>query len=159
MGTWTAYRVRAGQQVSVGRARSGARSYLAVRGGIDTTPFLGSRSTYTAAGIGGLSGGPLVAGDALPIGAEVASPERPGAHIGAGLRQASGGRVTVRVVPGLGARPYEGQRLARQLARVSMTAQADRIGCRLDGPPLTFVESMSLPTVLPTIQRHGTGTH
>ena len=43
----------------------GLRSYLAVRGGIDVPPVLGSRSTDTLSGLGPA---PLRAGDRLPVG-------------------------------------------------------------------------------------------
>jgi len=49
---WQAVEVRAGEQVRVGRARSGARCYLCVRGGIDAPVVLGSRSTHLISGIG-----------------------------------------------------------------------------------------------------------
>lgn len=54
-----------GQTFEVGLAARGLRSYLAVRGGIDVEPVLGSRSRDTLAGIGPA---PLVSGDRLPIG-------------------------------------------------------------------------------------------
>ena len=39
-----------------------------VGGGIDVTPVMGSRSTYTRANLGGLEGRALRAGDCLPVG-------------------------------------------------------------------------------------------
>src|SRR6185437_5705645 len=48
--------------------RSGCRSYLAVRGGFDVTPVLGSRSTDVNAQLGPLAGRPLRAGDAVEMG-------------------------------------------------------------------------------------------
>ena len=59
-------RVFSGQRLSIGSARDGLRSYLAVAGGIDVPPVLGSRSTDTLSGIGPP---PLAPGDTLPIGA------------------------------------------------------------------------------------------
>jgi biotin-dependent carboxylase-like uncharacterized protein len=47
-----AQRVRAGELIEVGRARRGARSYLAVAGGIDAVPVMGSRSTDLLSGLG-----------------------------------------------------------------------------------------------------------
>ena len=49
------------------RAFRGSRAYLAVAGGIDTAPVLGSRSTCLPAKFGGLEGRPLRAGDVLPL--------------------------------------------------------------------------------------------
>ncbi|GAB2579790.1 allophanate hydrolase [Paractinoplanes abujensis] len=44
--------VPAGSVLEVGRATRGVRSYVAVRGGIDVEPVLGSRSTDTLSGLG-----------------------------------------------------------------------------------------------------------
>ncbi|MBI3886333.1 MAG: biotin-dependent carboxyltransferase family protein [Opitutae bacterium] len=62
-------RVPAGGGVAFGAARSGARAWLAVAGGIDVPLVLGSRSTYRRAGFGGHEGRTLKAGDRLPCGA------------------------------------------------------------------------------------------
>jgi len=138
---WAAHPIRAGQQLKIGLARAGARAYLAVRGGIDCPLFLGSRSTYTAASIGGLTGGPLVAGDALRLGCETAGPARPGARIDSRLRSHAGDSVSLRVVPGLCTYRFTAESLERFFTSTyTMTARADRIGCRLDGPSLTYVE-------------------
>ena len=60
---------KAGSVLKMGTAATGLRSYLAVGGGIDTPPVLGSRATDIKCGIGGLSGRKLATGDLLPIGA------------------------------------------------------------------------------------------
>ena len=64
-GTNSIQHVRDGQVFSLGRPRSGLRSYLAVRGGIDVTPVLGSRS-YDV--MGEIGPAPLRGGDVLQIG-------------------------------------------------------------------------------------------
>jgi antagonist of KipI len=66
--------VKAGTRVSLGSARWGSRAYLAVAGGIDVPPVLGSRSTYVRAGFGGLDGRPLRRGDTLAVGPSGAGP-------------------------------------------------------------------------------------
>ncbi len=63
-----AVRVRAGEAVSFGAARSGLRGWLAVAGGIDVPLVLGSRTTYRRGGFGGFEGRPLRPGDALRCG-------------------------------------------------------------------------------------------
>ncbi|MDD4321562.1 MAG: biotin-dependent carboxyltransferase family protein [Acidaminococcaceae bacterium] len=65
---WQSFIVPAGGTLAFGKAVSGRRSYLAVQGGIEVAPVMGSRSTYVAAGIGGLDGRILMAGDMLEIG-------------------------------------------------------------------------------------------
>ena len=65
--------VRAGARLRIGRAVEGAFAYLAVAGGIDVAPVLGSRSTYLPAAFGGLRGRTLVPGSELPLTAAAAA--------------------------------------------------------------------------------------
>ncbi len=46
----------------------GMRGYVAIAGGLDVPRVLGSRSTFTLGGFGGLDGRPLQAGDTIPLG-------------------------------------------------------------------------------------------
>ena len=62
---WTTTEVRAGQELALGAAIVGARSYIAVSGGIATEPVLGSRAVFHQAGVGGCA---LVAGQDVPLG-------------------------------------------------------------------------------------------
>ncbi|MBM3774786.1 MAG: hypothetical protein FJW37_06425, partial [Acidobacteria bacterium] len=71
---WTATRMDAGQVLRCGPARSGARCYLCVRGGIEAPLVFGSASTHALTGIGGIDGRPLKAGDVLRIGDHAVSP-------------------------------------------------------------------------------------
>src|ERR1700712_1972039 len=50
---WETLSVKAGQVLACGAARTGARGYVAVSGGIATEPVLGSRATFHMAGVGG----------------------------------------------------------------------------------------------------------
>jgi len=68
MTPWSAFRVRPGDELEVGQARSGCRGYLAVTGGIEVPLVMGSRSCYVGAKIGGYKGRPLLAGDKLARG-------------------------------------------------------------------------------------------
>ncbi|MBQ8699224.1 MAG: KipI antagonist, partial [Schwartzia sp.] len=63
---YRAVRVAAGQALAFGMAMNGCRGYLAVRGGIDVPPVMGSRSTDIGAKLGGFQGRALKAGDVLP---------------------------------------------------------------------------------------------
>jgi antagonist of KipI len=58
----------AGATLSIGTARSGVRCYFAVAGGIDVPVVLDSRSTFLAAGLGGMAGRALKAEDVLRVG-------------------------------------------------------------------------------------------
>ncbi len=68
-GTNSIHYARDGQVISLGAPHSGLRSYLAVRGGIDVAPVLGSRSYDVMSAIGPL---PLQPGDVLPVGVHTA---------------------------------------------------------------------------------------
>jgi urea carboxylase len=74
--SWTGIPVEAGQVLTLGPAVFGARAYVAVAGGIDTPPVLGSRSTFHMAGVGGVEGYAVKAGQSLPVGKGRAAPLR-----------------------------------------------------------------------------------
>ena len=57
-----------GATLRFGRRLAGARATLAVRGGIDVPPVLGSRATSLISRMGPFGGRALVAGDVVPIG-------------------------------------------------------------------------------------------
>ena len=65
---WEAFPVKAGDRLTFGYLKTGARAYIAVSGGIDVPVTLGSRSTYTLGALGGHEGRALKAGDWLPMG-------------------------------------------------------------------------------------------
>lgn len=63
--------VRAGSVLTLGAIQgAGARSYLAVHGGIDVPLYLGSRATFTLGQFGGHAGRTLRAGDMLHVAAD-----------------------------------------------------------------------------------------
>jgi len=72
--SWRPLAIGAGSELELGDMRRGARTYLAVAGGIDVAEVLGSRSTDINAALGPFHGRGLVAGDELPL-ADV-TPER-----------------------------------------------------------------------------------
>ncbi|PJG57966.1 biotin-dependent carboxyltransferase family protein, partial [Aeromonas cavernicola] len=78
---WTHY-ARAGQVLRLSGAKLGMRAYLTVAGGIATEPVMGSRATDLKAGLGGLAGRALQAGDRLALG----QPRQLGRKRGMGLR-------------------------------------------------------------------------
>ena len=65
VGAYTVVTAPAGSVVRLGVPEHGLRSYVAVRGGIDLPPVLGSRSHDVMAGLGPP---PLSGGDVLPVG-------------------------------------------------------------------------------------------
>jgi len=125
-----------------GTKKSGVRSWLAVAGGIDVPPVLGSRSTDLKAGFGGHEGRALRKGDRLPTGVstlDVTQRERrPFGIRGPDWGQPEGdGAIALRVLPGP---EFELFTLAarEQLwgERWRITPQSNRMGSRLEGAEL-----------------------
>jgi antagonist of KipI len=71
---WTTCDLPTAYTLRIGPARSGARCYLCVRGGIAVPLVMGSASTHVMSGLGGLEGRPLRKGDVLPVGPEPLTP-------------------------------------------------------------------------------------
>ena len=137
---WTAFPVKAGQVLSFGFLKAGARAYIAVSGGIDVPLVLGSRSTYALGALGGHEGRALKAGDRLALGAPV-RPGREGASVPAALRPTAGSPAELRVLTGLYWHRVTDQAGIDFLADTWKVApEADRIGYRFrGGRPLAFV--------------------
>jgi antagonist of KipI len=146
---YRAVRVPAGETIRFGLARRGLRAWLAVAGGIDVPLVMGSRSTYRRAGIGGLEGRPLKAGDDL----KTLAPSGWSEHILASLRTGRKLMTTWTVRPGVMGRPaatgvvravrgpectWFTSDAQKQFFSADWTAtkEADRMGVRLAGPVL-----------------------
>ncbi|MFF4814944.1 biotin-dependent carboxyltransferase family protein [Kitasatospora sp. NPDC001309] len=133
-------RLPAGALLDVGPATRGVRSYLAFAGGVAAAPVLGSRSTDLLSGLGPA---PLAPGDALPLG----EPVGPSARADVVPTPAPPDPLLLPVLFG----PRDDWFTAGSLAvltasgyRVSPTS--NRIGLRLDGPPLERAREGELPS-------------
>jgi biotin-dependent carboxylase-like uncharacterized protein len=134
-------RLAAGAELRLGMPVSGLRTYLAVRGGIDVPPVLGSRSTDVLAGLGPAV---VAAGDVLPVGT---SPlPLPGVDVAA-VAEPPAGELTVPVLPGPRANWFSADAW-RTLTGTSYTvsSESNRVGLRLAGEPLTRVRTGELPS-------------
>jgi antagonist of KipI len=120
---WTGVALKPGEVVRCGHARSGARAYLCVAGGIAVPLVLGSASTHLLTGLGGWDGRALKRGDVLPVGATQG-------RIAAGRRMDPPPRQTVIRVTSVAS--------AEPLCRPEWQVQEDsnRMGLRLHGPAL-----------------------
>lgn len=127
---WQPVRVRAGERVKFGPARSGCRGYLALAGGIDVPAVLGSRGTYLRGKLGGLDGRALRDGDVLRA-ADLAREVVGRWHIDERILPAYTAAPTVRVVRGAQAGEFDGTLTDGEF---KVTAKADRMGVRLAGP-------------------------
>jgi biotin-dependent carboxylase-like uncharacterized protein len=132
--------LRTVEELEVGRCLRGARTYVAVRGGIDVEPVLGSRSTDLLTGLGPR---PLRAGDVLEIGSVAGDPppDRPGTVPTTELPD----EPILRVVPG----PRDDWFTAAALETLCgeawrVSSSSNRVGIRLEGPPLERVRGDEL---------------
>ncbi|MGO0059954.1 biotin-dependent carboxyltransferase family protein [Brevibacillus fluminis] len=136
---------QAGSTLRVGPVVRGCRAYLAVHGGVDVPPIMGSRSTYLRGKIGGFQGRALDAGDRLAIG-----PCRNGsATYAKTLKQMANRRLhpsripdypvkkQVHVIMGPHRDAFTEACIKRFWAEgYAVTTQADRMGVRCQGEPL-----------------------
>jgi biotin-dependent carboxylase-like uncharacterized protein len=129
--------LRAGSTLRIGEG-DGARAYVAVAGGIEVEPVLGSAATDLRSGFGGQEGRALQTGDVLACGAAIGHARRwTGTHE----------HGPIRIVDG----PHADRVAADALtaAEWTVSAAADRAGVRLEGAALSpdepEVASIGLP--------------
>lgn len=147
--------VPAGAEIEIGRCAAGARTYLAVRGGIDVPAIFESRATHLPSAMGGVAGRALVAGDVLRVGAMTMGAPMQTSAGAAGPPRASTSDAVVRVLAGPDA---EGD-LARCFealiaARFEVGPESNRMGYRLRGAVLDApsADRLSTPTPMGTLQ-------
>ncbi|MDX1500466.1 MAG: biotin-dependent carboxyltransferase family protein [Woeseiaceae bacterium] len=123
---------RAGQQLDIGPATAGARTYLAVAGGIAADTVLGSAATYLPAELGGYSGRALRGGDRLQIcdppgrPAPVTTPEE--------FRPPTGRAIALRACESAESGLLDDEARHRLFdCNFTVGARADRMGLQLDG--------------------------
>jgi biotin-dependent carboxylase-like uncharacterized protein len=158
---WQSHHVRAGRVLSFGGVRAGIRAYLAVAGGFDVPIVLGSRSTFTRSGFGGLEGRGLRSGDHLPIGRAGAAHERVMRRLRPGAVPAIGRAHDLRVILGPQDDGFTPAGIATFLSETyTVTPQSDRVGCRMAGPLIahrTGADIVSDGTAFGAVQVTGDG--
>jgi antagonist of KipI len=167
--------VRSGTRLRIGRAVAGCFGYLAVAGGLQVDPVLGSRSTYLAGGFGGWRGKSLARDAELPFApdAEVLAAAR-FARVTARHRAVTVGRCetvrwlapgvtlpdhdepVIRTVEGIHAALFdESSRDLFLKERWRIAPDSNRMGFRLLGPGVALArptEILSQATCLGTVQ-------
>lgn len=139
----TATRVRAGAVLRTGSAAHGLRLTVAVRGGVDVAPVLGSRAADRLAGIGPA---PLRPGDVLAVGSAVEAAAQPWPDPPRAWPSASSPAV-LRVLPGPRADWFPVAALDALVATAWTVAPAsDRVAVRLAGPALPRLDRGELPS-------------
>jgi len=135
---WESVAVRAGQELVMTFARVGARAYVAVAGGIDTPLWLGSRSTFHKAGVGGMGGHALQPGQVVPV---ARGAGRPGLRIGESRRPplSRDKAWVIEAVAGPNDDWVDEAGHRRFLdTDWKLSGKSDRTGFRLEGPEWTF---------------------
>ena len=136
------YKIFSGDVLICGRAKSGVRAYLAVSGGIDVPEFLGSRSTDMKSKTGGFHGRRLSTGDELKI-MPHKIPENIEKRETAEFEFKKD--ILLRAVPG----PQDDMFTKEDMktffsSEYKVSAEADRMGVRLNGPPLKGKNGMDI---------------
>ena len=140
-----------GDELVLGAASAGARTYIAFAGGIGGDEFLGSRSTYIPAALGGCGGRALRSGDKL-IGAGLAA--GPTRDIAKALQPAFTHDFILRAVAGPETHAVDAHDHEIFFSvKWTLTRRADRMGAELDGPKLnaTSPATMASSPVFPGI--------
>ena len=154
-------RVCSGSKFELGPSSAGSYTYIAIAGGIDTPPVLGSRSTVIREGLGGLEGRALQRGDRLTSGSPInpntlappvrRDPTRPRSD---GTENAVM-PLTLRFIPGFHHDEVGDECRARLCSDTfAITGSANRMAAPLDGPPLNtgLTQLWSEATALGSIQ-------
>jgi len=129
---FTSVVLQPGDRLQVTEPAQGGVACLAIGGGLQLPPQLGSRATHAGARLGGVQGRALAAGDTLPC-----APLPPPAQ---SLRQAPAFAHPdgpIRVLPGPQTEAFSPDALARFFSSPwQATHEQDRMGLRLAGPVL-----------------------
>jgi biotin-dependent carboxylase-like uncharacterized protein len=128
-----------GETLIIGPATEGIATYVAVRGGVDVAPVLGSRSTDLLSGIGA----PLAAGDHLPIGPQTEYGPMP-------VDVAPLEPIDPEPILAVQLGPRDGRFTSEALATLTrsiytVTPVSNRVGLRLEGAPLERRDHAELP--------------
>src|SRR5581483_227179 len=132
-----------GARLTFGARHRGARAYLAIAGGIATPPVLGSRATHVISRMGGLDGRPLRAGDVLPLfnARRVQSAGAPTAPVLPMPER----DARIRVMAGPQQDRFRADALDALLsAPYTIRQDSDRMGFRLQGPPLAHADGADI---------------
>lgn len=133
--------VQAGQTLTLGAAKTGCRGYLALQGGIQLPPELGSRSTNLKCALGGIQGRALKRGDVLPVPDET----HPNCIDRRRKPVVYDQQVEVRVIPGPQADGFPQSAFdTLTSAPFTLSDQSDRMGLRLTGPVIETVSGSDI---------------
>jgi allophanate hydrolase len=154
--TMRSVRLERGQIVRIGPVIRGAVLYIAVEGGFEVEPVLGSVSTYLRGGFGGWQGRALVAGDRLQL--RLDSVRQREERRLEGLDLAVPARL--RAIDGPQIDYFSSEEIAAFFSSEYTVCAADRMGMRLHGRALSHSGSFDIAsdgTAPGSIQISGNG--
>ena len=138
---WTVLTMRPGERISVRAGAWGSWSYIAVTGQPVVSRWLGHSATHSMSGLGG---GALTAGQEIEIEAARVDLVRDGEIPIPDFARSTG---RVRVVMGPQDHHFEDEAIvAFRASPYRLTDAFDRMGVRLDGPPLPLRAALSIPS-------------
>ncbi len=139
--TMRSVKLRRGEVIRIGSLSGSAALYVAVEGGFDVAPVLGSVSTDIRAGIGGWQGRALVAGDHLPLRLISASRREELRIVGLDLAPPS----VVRAIVGPQGDYFSGSDIDAFFASTyTVGAGSNRMGMRLEGAPIAHARGHNI---------------
>ena len=137
---WKSLRAGPGDILNIQQVKSGCRAYLAVSGGIEVPEVMGSRSTYVGGKLGGFCDRPLKEGDVIQSGeARLLTGPR---QIPSGLIPQYPSDIVIRAIPGPQDDFFQEGLETLFQSDFMVTAKADRMGYRLQGPEIKLREGM-----------------
>ena len=157
---WQTVRVKRGDVIRIRQAKSGCRAYLAITGGIDVPVVMGSRATCVKAKIGGVEGRILRKDDVLARNPResLAKPRT----LPANFIPAYSSDIALRAIAGPQEEAFRSGIEVFFGSIYEVTPEADRMGYRLQGPPVKHDEGfpqsiISEPTVPGNVQLPANG--
>ena len=138
VGSWQVVALKDGDVISFKGPKCGCRAYLCFAGGVDVPVVMGSRSTYTRAGIGGHEGRALKAGDVLKTGLPDARwKSAEGFSLPPELRPDYKSGRPLKIITGLQQDAFTEAGLDTLFnSEYAVTNESDRMGCRFEGPKI-----------------------
>jgi urea carboxylase len=137
---WESILIKSGQTLELNFCLNGARSYIAFSGGMEIESWMGSKSTFHKAGIGGVNGHAIEEGQKISL-------RKSEGKVGKKIKSdaipeiSKSGLWEIEVVRGPNDDwlDIDGYKTFLQ-AEWKLQARSDRTGFRLEGPSLTFTE-------------------
>jgi KipI family sensor histidine kinase inhibitor len=148
--------IKAGETLDLRGHLTAVRGYIAIAGGFAVPMILGSRSTDVRGNFGGMHGRALASGDVLPVGKAQSGPVPGDWRIGWPHETGRGGMIELRFLTGMQSKWFSDEtRESFTNSIYQISPVSDRMGTRLDGPPLhTLAENtlLSQPVVAGSVQ-------